>query len=102
MRKAFDYPHWPSQVPGEQVRYIADALSFFLPTFKNADFIDEQKRRLIFTPDPVRPVPPRFRVRNGMLVPYVRMRDMANVLMEAPPRPLPITRVLVGPGRQAC
>jgi hypothetical protein len=100
VRKAFDYPHWPlSQDPSAHERYIADALSFFLPTFKNADFLDEKERRLIFTPDPVKPPKPRFRVRGGMLVPYVRMRDMAGLPPEAPPRPLPITRVLVGPGR---
>jgi len=99
VRKAIDYPYWPSQAQPDCVRYIADALSFFLPTFKNVDFIDEKERRLIFTPDPVKPPKPRFRVRAGMLVPYMRMRDMAGLPPEAPPRPLPIVRVLVGPGR---
>ena len=100
VRKALDYPYWPpSQDPTDPVRYIADALAFFLPTFKNADFIDEKERRLIFTPGPVNPPTARFRVRAGMLVPYMRMRDMAGLPPEAPPRPLPITRVLVGPGR---
>lgn len=99
VRKALDYPYWPLQAPTDQVRYIADALAFFLPTFKNADFIDEKERRLIFTPDPASPPQPRFRVRAGMLVPYVRMRDMAGQPPDAPPRPLPITRVLIGPGR---
>lgn len=99
VRKALDYPYWQSRMPVDHVRYIADALSFFLPTFKNADFIDEKERRLIFTPRPVKPPQPRFRVRAGMLVPYMRMRDMAGLPANAPPRPLPITRVLVGPGR---
>ena len=99
VRKALDYPYWPSQAQPDRVRYIADALAFFLPTFKNADFVDEKERRLIFTPNPVAAPRPRFRVRSGMLVPYMRMRDMAGVPPDAPPRPLPITRVLVGPGR---
>jgi len=99
VRKALDYPYWPSQAQSDRARYIADALAFFLPTFKNGDFLDEKERRLIFTPAPATPVKPRFRVRSGMLVPYVRMRDMAGQPPEAPPRPLPIKRVLVGPGR---
>jgi hypothetical protein len=99
VRKALDYPYWPSQEQPDRVRYIADALSFFLPTFKNVDFIDEKERRLIFTPAPVNPPKPRFRVRGGMVVPYMRMRDMAGLPPDAPPRPLPIVRVLVGPGR---
>lgn len=99
VRKALDYPYWPSQAQPDRVRYIADALAFFLPTFKNADFVDEKERRLIFTPNPVAAPRPRFRVRGGMLVPYMRMRDMAGVPPDAPPRPLPIARVLVGPGR---
>jgi hypothetical protein len=99
VRKALDYPYWPSHAQPDRVRYIADTLSFFLPTFKNADFIDEKERRLIFTPDPVNPPKPRFRVRGGMLVPYMRMRDMAGLSPNAPARPLPIVRLLVGPGR---
>jgi len=100
VRQALDYPYWPASAdPSAPVRYIADALAFFLPTFKNADFIDENERRLIFTPDPVNPPQTRFRVRAGMLVPYMRMRDMAGLPPDATPRPLPITRVLVGPGR---
>lgn len=97
VRKALDYPGW--QAGPDRVRYIADALAFFLPTFKNGDFIDEKERRLIFTPDPVNPPKPRFRVRGGMLVPYMRMRDMTGLPADAPPPSLPIARVLVGPGR---
>jgi hypothetical protein len=99
VRKALDYPYWPPQAKADPARYIADALSFFLPTFKNADFIDEKERRLIFTPAPVNAPTPQFRVRGGLLVPYLRMRDMAGLPPAAPPRPLPIARVLVGPGR---
>lgn len=99
IRKALDYPYWPPpQDAGRRAQFVADALAFFLPTFKNADFIDEKERRLIFTPDPTQPVKPRFRVRAGMLVPYMSLRDMVGLKPEDK-RPLPIRRVLVGPGR---
>lgn len=97
VQRALEFPYWGAGP--DQVRFIADALSFFLPTFKNADFIDEKERRLIFTPDPAKAPKPRFRTRGGMLVPYMRMRDMAGLPPDATAERLPIKRVLVGPGR---
>lgn len=99
IQKALDYPGWPSAAEADRVRYIADALAFFVPTFKNGDFRDEKERRLIFSPGGANAPKVRFRVRSGMLVPYVRMRDMAGIPEGAPAQPLPIKRLLVGPGR---
>ena len=99
VRQALDYPFWPSALEADRARSISDALAFFLPTFKNGDFIDEKERRLIFTPDPAITPKAFFRVRSGMVVPYMRMRDMAGVASTADPPVLPIARVVVGPGR---
>lgn len=82
--------------PELQARHAADAIRFFLPTFKNARFKEENEIRLIFTPDPSRnPPPPDFRVARGMLVPYYRLLVLQGG--RAPPHPLPIQAVRVGP-----
>ena len=89
-------------LPTEQLaRRGADAIQFFIPTFKNPDFVEEAEWRLIFTPNPMCVIKPRFRVRGGMLVPYYSLRDLSP----APPAPspagppprLPIEHVTVGP-----
>ena len=79
----------------------ADAIQFFIPTFKNPDFEAESEWRLIFTPNPQCLIKPRFRVRDTMLVPYYRLRDIAQPPLPAPaaaPPQLPISHVTVGPG----
>jgi hypothetical protein len=95
LKKCIDYPYWPSQTDGDRIRFVVDALQFFMPTFKNADFREEQERRLIFTPYPAMAVLPRFRTRGGLLVPYFSLRDVAGP--GATDFHLPISSVLVGP-----
>jgi hypothetical protein len=94
LQKCIEY-RWPSQTEADRIRFVVDALQFFMPTFKNADFRDEQERRLIFTPYPAMPVRPRFRTRGGLLVPYFSLRDVAGP--GATGFHLPIAHVLVGP-----
>ena len=62
----------------EKIPFIVDALQFFIPTFKNADFRDEQERRLIFTPHPTAVPKPKFRTRRGLLVPYFSLQELSN------------------------
>jgi hypothetical protein len=79
----------------------ADAIQFFIPTFKNPGFEEEAEWRLIFTPNPICPIQPRFRVRGAMLVPYYPLGDLAQPPAPAPaavPPQLPIGHVTVGPG----
>lgn len=96
IRKCIEYPYWPAD--DETTRYITDAIKFFLPTFKNADFAEEQERRLIFTPDPNAPVQPRFRTRRGLLVPYYSLQDLGprNPDGSAAFR-VPVTGLTIGP-----
>ena len=95
LQKCIDYPYWPSKNDGERIRFTVDALQFFMPTFKNSDFQEEQERRLIFTPYPKMSVLPRFRTRGGLLVPYFSLRDVAGP--SATGFHLPVSSVLVGP-----
>lgn len=99
VRSAIDFPYGGSMKLDDRVGYVRDALSFFLPTFKSSGFIDEKERRLIFTPGPANPPSTRFRVRGGLVVPYVRMREIGRDPPGPTPTRLPIRRVLVGPGQ---
>lgn len=76
----------------DRARYAADAITFFIPTFKNQDFSEERECRLIFTPPPSITVRPRFRVTRGMLIPYFSMQDLTGNQFR-----LPIARIVVGP-----
>lgn len=80
----------------------ADAITFFIPTFKNSDFKNEEEWRLIFTPPPAWSVKPRFRVARNMLVPYYTLKDLGDSLNPPPPpgQLLPITGLLMGPSAQ--
>ena len=92
------YPYWPASSPEDRARYIAEALQFFMPTFKNPDFREEQERRLIFTPHPKARPSPRFRSRRGLLVPYYSLRELSQ--QAGVPNPafrLPIKSLLIGP-----
>jgi hypothetical protein len=83
------------QRPGsldERAKYAAEAIFFFVPTFKHNDFHQEDECRLIFTPPPDCTVAPRFRVSRGMLVPYYSVRDLTKGSFK-----LPIKRIVVGP-----
>lgn len=70
----------------------ADAIHFFIPTFKNKDFSEEKERRLIFTPSLQYKTLPLCRVVRGMLIPYYTLKtlDRSNIH-------LPITNVTIGP-----
>jgi hypothetical protein len=91
-------PSWnPALAPAICAQRAADAIQFFIPTFKNAGFKEEKEWRLICTPNPQCPIVPRFRVRGDLLVPYYRLRDLgANA---ADPAKLPIDHVTVGPSK---
>jgi hypothetical protein len=82
------------QSPAALARKAADAIRFFIPTFKNADFQEEDEWRLIFTPAPGTPVRPRFRVSRNMLVPYYSLRDLIN---SGSLPLLPLRQVCIGP-----
>ena len=76
-------------------RQAADAIEFFIPTFKNPHFRDENEFRLIFTPPPVCRVKPRFRAARGMLIPYYSLKELSGSI--TPTGRLPLTGLCVGP-----
>jgi hypothetical protein len=96
LRKAIDYafeqPQNPTATPEERARQAADFIEFFIPTFKDYDFREEQEYRLIFSPPPNCVIQPQFRPARGMLIPYYSLRELSGN-----PRPLPITSVRLGP-----
>jgi len=99
VRSCIDYPYWNAATEDERIEHVVEAIQFFVPTFKDPGFHGEMERRLIFTPGgPAAPLP-RFRVRSGMVVPYVRLRELAPAAFAAPNARLPILKVMVGPGR---
>ena len=65
--QSIQYPSWPYANEEERIQLIVDALQFFVPTFKNDGFYEEQERRLIFTPSTGIATKPRFRTRRGLL-----------------------------------
>jgi len=76
----------------------ADAIHFFMPTFKNEDFEQEDERRLIFTPSPKCAVGPSFRVARGMLAQYYSLKALGKELFGPEKvRPLPIVNITIGP-----
>ncbi len=79
----------------ERARKAADAILFFIPTFKNQDFEEENEVRLIFTPEPDFSTQPQFRVSRGMLTPYYSLNKLSGELI--PTRHLPLTGIRVGP-----
>ena len=96
--KAIDFA-WQNytQLPvDKRAQNAADAMQFFIPTFKNHDFEEENEWRLIFTPRPDLQVKPRFRTARNMLVPYYSLQDLGW----SSTQPLPITGLCVGPSIQ--
>jgi Protein of unknown function (DUF2971) len=89
--------YWKKATPQieERVNQAADAIQFFVPTFKNRDFEEEDEIRLIFTPFPDTPIKPQFRISRGMLVPYYSLKELSGSTSAA--RPLPLLKVCVGP-----
>ena len=82
--------------PKQRAENTAAAIQFFVPTFKNESFNGEQECRMIFTPAAGFQLPPKFRVRGGMLVPYFSLKDLRSLLSNAPGQ-LPIRGVRLGP-----
>ena len=97
IRDCIEYPFWPEGTDDDRIRFIADALQFFMPTFKNSDFSEEQERRLIFSPNPATAPKLRFRTRRGLLVPYFSLRDLAKAGVAGSVFKLPIKEVMIGP-----
>src|SRR6185312_8715603 len=96
IRTCLGYP-WPG-TEDEQIRYTVDAIQFFIPTFKNPAFMEENERRLIFTPRQSIPVKPRFRTRRGVLLPYFSLQELASPTgARNPVYPLQVKNNTVGP-----
>ncbi len=83
-----------------KARKAADAIHFFIPTFKNKDFEEEKERRLIFTPSPECKIKPFYRIRRGMLVPYYSLKAIIQKVVTAD-NILPINKVTLGPSVQS-
>jgi hypothetical protein len=77
----------------KRAQNAADAIQFFIPTFKNRDFEEENEWRLIFTPRPNAAVQLQFRTARNMLVPYYSLQKLGW----NPTQPLPITGLRIGP-----
>ena len=97
VQEALNFAFIDATLPmAERARRAAEAIEFFIPTFKNGDFAEEAECRLIFTPSPLSQAKRAFRVARGMLVPYYSLRALSIGLIGDPGR-LPITGVRVGP-----
>lgn len=94
--KALDFA-WtlPGLSMEKRAQNAADAIEFFVPTFKNGGFKEENEWRLIFTPNPATSVVPEFRAAHNMLVPYYTLKKLGWL----PINPLPITALRIGPSR---
>lgn len=91
------YPKFdPNAAPADWARWTAEAVRFFIPTFKNNDFGEEKEWRLIFTPAPGSSAKPCYRVARGMLVPYYSLKEISRQLGR-PDQKLPLTAVRIGP-----
>jgi hypothetical protein len=98
IRDSVNYSYWPGGTEDDRLRYVADALQFFMPTFKNRDFREEEERRLIFTPHADASPKPKFRARRGLLVPYLSLRELSAPDGDSLNFKLPIKSVSIGPG----
>lgn len=88
------YTHQPNLSEEERATQAADSIRFFIPTFKNEGFSEENECRLIFTPSPQFNLHPRFRVARGMLIPYYTLKQLTDVGLATK---LPLKGVRVGP-----
>jgi hypothetical protein len=92
LKKAIQHSYTTASDNEVRAARAADAIEFFIPTFKNADFKQEEEYRLIFSPPENCKVQPSFRIARGMIVPYYSLTELSGQ-----ERLLPITRVTVGP-----
>jgi len=94
----FFAPTVPNPLPGRSTdlcaRQAAEAIRFFIPTFKNNDFSEENEWRLIFTPSQSAIVPLRFRVSRNILIPYYSLKELGGTPV---PRQLFINGLRIGP-----
>ena len=80
----------------EKAGLATTAIRFFVPTFKNKDFEEEQEARLVFLPAPGCQVALHFRVARGMLVPYFSLREIVSEAGQANWK-LPLQSLRIGP-----
>jgi hypothetical protein len=80
----------------KRVQRAKHLIDYFVPTFKNEDFIGENEYRLIFTPGADYQMKPHFRVGRGMLIPYYSLSAISEAVYGDPFR-LPIRSICVGP-----
>ena len=92
----YGFSQQPPPSIDERAQRAAAAIRFFIPTFKNDGFAEEQECRLIFTPPPACVVRPKRRVTRGMLVPYYSLNELAAGFPNTGGK-LPIRGVRVGP-----
>src|SRR3569833_105504 len=95
IENAINHGYWsgtPESTVDQKAALAADAIDFFIPTFKHPDFDQEQEVRIIFTPSPDSGIHPEFRTSRGLLVPYYRLKDLTPVHHK-----LPISSLLIGP-----
>jgi hypothetical protein len=98
VRSAIDYyPRFqPQAASTEWAHWTAEAIRFFIPTFKNDDFIEEKEWRLIFSPAAGGAAKPSYRVARGMLIPYFSLRELSKQLGHGDPK-LPLTSIRISP-----
>jgi Protein of unknown function (DUF2971) len=101
--RVLDY--WAKQQapPGLLADNAAATLRFFVPTFKHPRFAAEREWRLIFTPSATSDIRPRFRVGRGLLVPYLKLSEIAAKVPFAQPLAansgwFVVKSVCIGPG----
>jgi len=109
IKEAIDYFRPVSNADENQslvrARQAAEAIRFFIPTFKNQSFAEEDEWRIIFVPSPAHPagiqaVKPRFRAARNLLIPYHCLSDLVPPVAPPPGKPrIRIREVLVGPNR---
>ncbi len=88
------YNHEPEE---SLAKKAAEAIHFFMPTFKDKDFEEENERRLIFTPSKDCQVMPAYRYRREMLVPFYSLQSLIKEVTQSND-PLPVRTITVGPG----
>lgn len=72
----------------------AELLSTFIPLFKHPAFSEENEWRIVFTPSQCEYNNIKFFEKNGVKIPYFKLKDIAAVFKGVP---LPINEVMIGP-----
>ncbi len=99
VEKALDmnFEGYSNDPENRTVQTAAESIHFFMPTFKDKDFAEENERRLIFTPSKDCQVLPSYRFGREMLVPYYSLQSLIKYVTQTTD-PLPVKTVTVGPG----